>query len=224
VVRDHAPRHEALRILVVARGVLGIGLAETLAGEVDLDIVASVEDGSAVSAAVDAGAPDVVILGLGSGTRSVEAARLVRERRPDLPIVLIGADDDAALIDAATAGVRAVATREIGGHDLIELVRRVAAGGSPIDSALTRRLGIPSAVVRTLGTPTATADSSFAPLTRRQAEVAARVGRGLTNRQVAAELAISEQTVKNHLSKILQILSLHRRTEISTYALRRGWI
>jgi DNA-binding NarL/FixJ family response regulator len=61
-------------------------------------------------------------------------------------------------------------------------------------------------------------------LTRRQAEVVQRIARGLTNKQVAGDMEISEQTVKNHLAMIFRRLSLHRRTELITYALHRGWI
>lgn len=189
------------------------GLRELLESEDDIEVVG--ESGSAVEAArrIPALRPDVAVLDgrLPDGS-GIDVCRQVRSIDPGIrALILTSYDDDDALFAAILAGAAGYVLKVIRGTDLVDAVRRVAAGQSLIDPALTRR------VLDRLrdGEPTA---PELSGLTDRERDILTLVAEGLTNRQIGERLHLAEKTVKNYVSTILAKLGLERRTQAAVLA------
>jgi len=174
------------------------------------------DTGSAVTAEriIPALAPDVMILDVrlpdGSG---IEVCRRIRSRNPEIQaIILTSYDDDDALFAALMAGAAGYVMKQIKAFDLVEAVRRVAAGQSLLDPAVTAR------VLDRLRRPLE--PNRLDALTEREREILTLIAEGLTNRQIGERLYISEKTVKNYVSSLLAKLGVERRTQAAVLAAR----
>jgi DNA-binding NarL/FixJ family response regulator len=191
------------------------GLRALLESAGDIRVVG--ESGSAVEAAarIPALRPDVAILDgrLPDGS-GVDVCRQVRSVDPSIQaLILTSYDDDEALFAAIMAGAAGYVLKQIAGTDLIETVRRVAAGQSLIDPSLTAR------VLQRLREGTRE-PSELAALTEREREILTLIAEGLTNRQIGERLFLAEKTVKNYVSTLLAKLGLERRTQAAVLASR----
>src|SRR6266404_2873302 len=111
--------------------------------------------------------------------------------------------------------------------ELIDTIRRVRAGQFPINEKIFTRPAVASKVLaefRELSVYGAGSTKIFSPLSPREVQILDSIAQGRTNKEVAYALAISEQTVKNHMSSILRKLSVNDRTQAVVYAIRQGWI
>ena len=159
--------------------------------------------------------PDVAVLDVrlpdGSG---IEVCRAFRERRPDLPcLMLTSFADDEALLGAVLAGASGYVLKQVRGTDLIQQVKRVAAGESLLDSRDVERVRN-----RMLDTEQ---DPRLAGLTKREREILAELAQGRTNREIAATLHLAEKTVKNYVSNLLAKMGMATRTAAAVYAARQ---
>ena len=191
------------------------GLRELLESAGDIEVVG--ESGLAVEATsrIPALRPDVAILDgrLPDGS-GIDVCRDIRSVDPSIrALILTSYDDDEALFAAILAGASGYVLKQITGHDLLDTVRRVAAGQSMIDPALTARV---LERVRN-GAPEA---SELAGLTEREREILELIAEGLTNRQIGERLFLAEKTVKNYVSSLLAKLGLERRTQAAVLAAR----
>jgi two-component system response regulator DevR len=191
------------------------GVADLL--DVEDDIVVVGEAGTAEEAIgrILALSPDVCILDVrlpdGSG---VEVCRAVREKRPDIAcLMLTSFSDDEALLEAVLAGAAGYLLKQVRGSDLVDAVRRVGAGQSLLDPAVTET------VLRRLREGSAE-DERLKGLTDQERRVLALLAEGRTNRQIADELYLAEKTVKNYVSNVLAKLGMSRRTEAAVWAAR----
>ena len=189
------------------------GLRQLLEDAGDIEIVG--ESGLAVEATarIPALRPDVAVLDArlpdGSG---IDVCRDVRSVDPTInALILTSYDDDEALFAAILAGAAGYVLKQVGGHDLVDTVRRVAAGQSLIDPALMAR------VLDRLRHGDQTPDE-LAGLTEREREIVGLIAEGLTNRQIGERLFFAEKTVKNYVSSILSKLGLERRTQAAVLA------
>jgi len=157
--------------------------------------------------------PDVALLDINLPDCSgVEICRAIRERDPEIACLMLTAmADDDTLMESVLAGAAGFVLKRIDGRKLIEAVRTVADGGSLIDADVVAR------VMRRMREP-ATVHDRLAGLTDREREVLRLIGDGLTNRQIGAELFLSERTVKNYVSSMLAKLGLQRRTQAAVLA------
>lgn len=188
----------------------------------DIEVVAEAADGDAAIATIASSAPDVVLLDLRLPGRDGLAVLAELGRRGILPptIILTTFDDDAAVLGAIRAGARGFLLKDVSLERLAEGIRAVARGESVIQPALTERL---LAAARGMGWKF----DSLAPpdpLTEREIEVLRLVTGGYSNREIAEALAISEGTVKNHLSTILSKLGVRDRTRAALKALELGLV
>ena len=168
--------------------------------------------------------PDVVVLDIylpdGSG---IAVCREITQRLPHTRVLMLSAsEDDTDLVEAIKAGATGYLLKDIAPDQLADSIRATALGQPQVSPALAPTLmGELSAVVRgappRVGVP-------VADLTDREREVLGLVARGWSNRKVAAELFIAENTVKNHVRNILDKLHLGSRTEAAMYAVRGGLI
>ena len=191
------------------------GLRELLESAGDIEVVG--ESGLAAEAAarIPALRPDVAILDgrLPDGS-GIDVCRDVRSVDPSInALILTSYDDDDALFAAILAGASGYVLKQITGHDLLDTVRRVAAGQQLIDPALTARV---LERVRS-GAPT---QPELADLTDREREILGLIAEGLTNRQIGERLFLAEKTVKNYVSSLLAKLGLERRTQAAVLAAR----
>jgi two-component system response regulator DevR len=189
------------------------GLKDLL--EADGDIVIVGESGLAQEAArrIPALRPDVAILDgrLPDGS-GIDVCREVRSAHPEIAaLILTSYDDDEALFSAIMAGAAGYVLKQIRGNDLIDTVRRVAAGQSMLDPAVTQRV-----LARLRKGPEE--DPALAPLTAQERRILELIGKGLTNRQIAEEMFLAEKTVKNYVSALFVKLGLERRTQAAVFA------
>jgi DNA-binding NarL/FixJ family response regulator len=128
--------------------------------------------------------------------------------------MLTSFSDDEALFDAIMAGASGYVLKEIRGSDLVNDIRRVAAGHSLIDPALTARV-----MERIKGRQTENVGEKLTPQEQRILDL---IAEGMTNRQIAGAMYLSEKTVKNYVSNLLAKLGMSRRTEAAVYAVKHA--
>jgi len=212
---------EPIRVLVVDDHVLfRRGLQMVLAQEPDIDLIGEAGDGAeAVSQAADL-LPDVVLLDIRMPKRSgIEACAGIKEVVPSSRILMLTiSDEEADLYDAIKAGASGYLLKEISTDEVSAAIRAVAGGQSLISPSMASKL------LHEFASMIKTRDEREqvpAPrLTDREMEVLRLVARGMNNREIAKELYISENTVKNHIRNILEKLQLHSRMEAVVYAVR----
>jgi DNA-binding NarL/FixJ family response regulator len=221
---------ERVRVLIVDDHVLfRVGIANILQRESDIDIVGEADDSrSAVDAALET-SPDVVLMDVSlPPPGGIETTgRIKRELPATAVIVLASAEDEDDLFDAIKAGAAAFILKDVGPDDLVQIIRRVSNGEYLINDKVFSRPTVASRVLkefRELAVYGSDAQPIFAPLSPREVEILDNIAQGMTNKQVAYALSISEQTVKNHMSSILRKLSVNDRTQAVVYAMRQGWI
>ena len=191
------------------------GIRELLESEGDIEVVG--ESGLAQEAArrIPALRPDVAILDgrLPDGS-GIDVCRQVRSVDPTIAgLILTSYDDDDALFAAIMAGAAGYILKQVGGNDLVETVRRVAAGQSTLDPSVTARV-----LDRLRNGPRA--DPELAALSAQEQRILELIGEGLTNREIAERMYLAEKTVKNYVSNLLSKMGMSRRTEAAVYAAR----
>jgi DNA-binding NarL/FixJ family response regulator len=189
------------------------GLRELLESEGDIEVVG--ESGLAQEAArrIPALRPDVAVLDgrLPDGS-GIDVCRDVRSQHPEIAaLILTSYDDDEALFSAIMAGAAGYVLKQVRGNDLLQTVRRVAAGQSTLDPAVTQQV-----LERLRRGPQE--DPALASLTNQERRILELIGEGMTNRQIAAEMSLAEKTVKNYVSALLAKLGLERRTQAAVFA------
>ena len=198
--------------LVDDHAVLRRGLAQLLDGEADIEVVGTAADGSDALDLVRRTQPDVVIMDLQMpGTDGVAATRQVVAEGVTDVLVLTSFSDADRIVAALDAGAVGYLLKDAEPEDVIEGVRAVSRGESPIHPRAARQL---------LGARSAA--PSAIDLTPREIEVLGLVRQGLANKQVARRLGISERTVKAHLTSIFASIGVADRTQAAVWAERRG--
>jgi DNA-binding NarL/FixJ family response regulator len=189
------------------------GIKDLLEGEGDIVVVG--ESGLAQEATrrIPALRPDVAILDgrLPDGT-GIDVCREIRSQDPSInALILTSYDDDDALFSAIMAGASGYVLKQIRGADLIDTVRRVAAGQSMLDPAVTAQ------VLDRLRSGPKT-DPALDQLTTQELRILELIAQGMTNRQIAGSLFLAEKTVKNYVSSMLAKLNLESRTQAAIFA------
>jgi len=189
------------------------GLRDLL--EAEDDLVVTGEAGTAEEALrrIPATRPNVAVLDVrlpdGNG---VEVCREVRARHPEVRcLILTSFADDDALFQAIMAGASGYVLKQVKGVDLVDAVRRVAAGEALLDPRVTARV-----LDRFRSGPDA--DPRLEALTGQERRILDLIAEGLTNRQIAARVHLAEKTVKNYVSNLLTKLGMERRTQAAVYA------
>jgi two-component system, NarL family, response regulator DevR len=189
------------------------GLHDLLESEGDIEIVGESGTAREATARIPALRPDVAVLDArlpdGSG---IDVCRDVRSTDPSIKaLILTSYDDDEALFAAIMAGAAGYVLKQIGAGDLVDSVRRVAAGQSLIDPQLMARV-----LERVRSGPPE--HEELAALTDQERKILALIAEGMTNRQIGERLFLAEKTVKNYVSSILSKLGLQRRTQAAVLA------
>ena len=215
------PAGERLRVLIADdHALFRRGLEMVLDTEPDIEVVGEAHDGDqAVERATEL-MPDVVLMDVRMPRRSgIEATQKIKEQLPHVKIlVLTNSDEEADLYDSIKAGASGYLLKEISSDEVADSIRSVVEGHSRISPAMASKL------LSEFQAMTKRQDDRqpLAPprLTERELEVLGLVAQGKGNRDIAGELFISENTVKNHIRNILEKLQLHSRMEAVIYAVR----
>jgi len=227
---DRRAAGEVTRILVVDdHALFRVGIANILSREPDLEVVGEAEDSrSAVDRALET-SPDIVLMDLSlPSPGGIETTQRIKREIPATGIIVLAVNEDEdSLVDAIQAGAAAFILKDVGPDDLVTIIRRVADGEFLINDKVFSKPAVATRVLkefRELAVYGQEAAPIFAPLSPREVEILDNIAQGMTNKQVAYALTISEQTVKNHMSSILRKLSVNDRTQAVVYAMRQGWI
>ncbi len=189
------------------------GLRDLIEAEDDLEVVGEAGTAEEAYGRIPATRPDVAVLDVrlpdGDG---IEVCRDIRSKHPEIQcLMLTSFADDEALFAAIMAGAAGYLLKQVKGTDLVGGIRRVGAGESLLDPALTER------VLERLRTPE---DDELSALTTQERRILDLIAEGLTNRQIGERMFLAEKTVKNYVSNLLSKLGMSRRTEAAVFAAR----
>jgi DNA-binding NarL/FixJ family response regulator len=203
LVDDHEVVREGLRTLLARqKGIIVAGEAGTMAEAIETAARAK---------------PDVIVMDVrlpdGSG---VEACRTIRETRPETKVIMLTSyADDEALFASIVAGAAGYLLKQTRGQALVDAITSVAAGRSLLDPDVTGK------VLERVRRGREDEDPAFASLTEQERKVVEQLAEGKTNREIGLTLFLSEKTVKNYVSRILDKLGLSRRAEAAAYMAKR---
>ena len=221
---------ERTRILIVDdHALFRVGIANILGREPDFEVVGEADDSrTAVDRALET-SPDIILMDLSlPPPGGIETTQRIKRELPSTGIIVLAvSEDEDALFDAIKAGAAAFILKDVGPDDLVTIIRRVVNGEYLINDKVFSKPAVASRVLkefRELAVYGQEAAPIFAPLSPREVEILDNIAKGMTNKQVAYALSISEQTVKNHMSSILRKLSVNDRTQAVVYAMKQGWI
>jgi DNA-binding NarL/FixJ family response regulator len=203
VVDDHAVVREGLRALVQKRdGLALVGEADSVAG--------------AIKEATRA-EPDVIIMDVrlpdGSG---VEACREIRAARAETKVLMLTSyADDEAVLASIMAGASGYLLKQTKGQEVVRAIERIAAGESLLDPAVTAK------ILDRVRSGAGEKDEELALLSEQETRILDLIAEGMTNREIAKVVFLSDKTVKNYVSSILSKLNLHRRSEAAAFITRK---
>ncbi len=197
------------------------GIRLLLEIEPDIQVVGQAANGRAAIQQVEALHPDVVLMDVRMPEMDgVAATRELSMRHPEVKVIILTTfEDDETVFEGLKAGARGYLLKDISSEEMAQAVRRVAAGEALIEPRLTRKVLAEfsrMAAVADRQQPSKTAgfsESLPAALTEREREVLQALARGLSNREIAGQLVITEGTVKNHVSSLIDKLGVRDRTQ-----------
>lgn len=205
------------------------GVVNTLSVEPDLRVVGEASHGQEALRLILAMQPDVAVVDINMpGLNGQQVTHQVVGARTRTRIILLTAYDDAEqIIHAFRAGAAAYCSKDIQPHKLAQVVREVASGAFVMQERVWKADELRHWLDEQMrGASRSFSDPGepFYPLSEREMEVLAYLTQGLSNKEIAAILGISHQTVKNHVTAVLRKLGVDDRTQAAVYALRRGWV
>lgn len=195
------------------------GVRDLLATQHDMEVVGEAATAEDAMVRIPLAQPDVALLDVrlshaGDHPDGIEVCREIRSSQPSVACVMLTSfADDEALFASLMAGAAGYLLKEVSGSDLVGAIRRVGAGESLLDPAVTAR------VLDRLRNPPVDADP-LAALSPRERTILSLISDGKTNREIAADMHLAEKTVKNHVSRLLSKLGMGRRSEAAAYAAR----
>ncbi|MBT2687176.1 response regulator transcription factor [Bacillus sp. ISL-47] len=208
------------------------GVKRILDFERSFDVVAEGDDGTEAISLVEEYNPDVIIMDINMpNVNGVEATRQLIEKHPESKVIILSIHDDENYVThALKTGASGYLLKEMDADALVEAVKVVAEGGSYLHPKVTHNL---VNEYRRLATVSAGGGGSYSQpeirrplhlLTRRECEVLQLLADGKSNRGIGEALYISEKTVKNHVSNILQKMNVNDRTQAVVVAIKNGWV
>jgi len=217
------------QVLVVShQSLFRQGIEHSLSGTGDIEISDVAEVNNEVLSKIDTLPPDVALVDIdGPSDGGMELVRIMKQRSPSIGLIVLTSNpSDNQLFEVLKAQASAYLSKEVTAEQLVEIVRRVAKGEHPINESLTSRPKVAEQVLQQFQelSSRSEAEALISPTTPRETEILNYIALGYLNKQIAAELGISEQTIKNHVTSILRKLNANARTEAVVVAIRQGLI
>jgi len=216
-----------LRILLVEDDELfRLGLCIRLQQEAELEVIAEAEDGETAVELVNQQLLDVVLLDVGlPGIGGIEACRLIKQKRPELPVLILTSHSQKPLIARLIeAGAQGYCLKGIAAETLILALRSVAIGASWWDPTATKEIYAALQGAEPASTSPNLSETLENPLTKREQEILALVANGKSNQEIAENLYITPGTVRVHVHAILQKLEVRDRTQAAIMAIQKRLI
>lgn len=197
--------------------VVRLGLQALLKFEPDFEVIGQAATADEAVSLVERLRPQVVLMDLRMPGRSgVEACRDIKQQWPETHVIMLTSyADDELVLEAINAGAEGYVLKKVEGGNLVEVIRAVARGEAVLDSAVTQKL-----LAHVRQAEQELTGLAFRTLSEREIEVLALLSEGKTNGEIAHWLSLSEKTVGNHVSAILDKLGVTNRIEAATYAVR----
>lgn len=197
--------------------VVRLGLQALLKLEPDFEVIGQAATADEAVSLVERLRPQVVLMDLRMPGRSgVEACQDIKQRWPETHVIMLTSyADDELVLEAINAGAEGYVLKKVEGGNLVEVIRAVARGEAVLDSAVTQKL-----LAHVRQAEQELTGLAFRTLSEREIEVLALLSEGKTNGEIAHWLNLSEKTVGNHVSAILDKLGVTNRIEAATYAVR----
>lgn len=212
---------EAIRLLLVDdHALFRKGLASMLRDQLDFEVVAEAQDGQEALAKAKELMPDVILMDIYMpGCDGLEATRRIKEALPYVKIVILTvSEEDQNLFSAIQSGAQGYLLKKIEPGELFEMLRGVVKGEAPISRATGAKILNEFARQVKRGRE----EDKGEKLSPREREVLELLTKGSTNKEIAAALGISDNTVKNHLRNILDKLHLKNRVQAAAFALQKA--
>lgn len=207
-------------LLVDDQTLIRQGIRLLLGIEEDIQVVGEAGNGREAILQVEALHPDVVLMDIRMPEMDgVTATRELLTRYPEVKVIILTTfEDDETVFEGLKAGARGYLLKDISSEEMAEAVRKVAAGEALIQPRLTRKVlaeftRLASGEGKQTPSKAAASASLLVPLTGRELEVLQALAHGLSNREIAAQLVITEGTVKNHVSNLIDKLGVRDRTQ-----------
>lgn len=219
----------AIQVFIISQQILfRQGIEHSLSSVKDIKITGITNISDEVLSTTDSLTPDVVLIDIaGSPDAGLALARRIKRRLPSIGVVVLSPEpSDSQLFQVLKAQAAAYLNKEISADELTGIIRRVAGGEHPINESLTTRPKVAEQVLNQFQELIwkSEAEALIAPLTARETDILKYMARGYLNKQIAVELGISEQTIKNHVTSILRKLNANARTEAVVVAIKQGLI
>lgn len=208
------------RVLVADdQAMVRAGFRLLLEGTEDIEVVAEAEDGRRAVALAAARRPDIALMDIQMPQLDgLAATREISRRTPEVRVIVLTTFDvDEYVYGALSAGASGFLLKSSPPETLVRAIRTVAAGDGLLDSAVTRRV-----IEQFVRRPPVVAGPELDRLTDREHEVLLLVARGLSNAEIAAQLVVSEATVKTHVARMLAKLQLRDRVQAVVFAYEHG--
>jgi two-component system NarL family response regulator len=218
---------EPIRTLIVDdHALFRRGLEIVLVTEPDIEVVGEAGDGAEAVQRAGESLPDVVLMDIKMPRSSgIEACRSIKDVAPSARIIILTmSDEEEDLFDAIKAGASGYLLKDIPLDQVAEAVRSVHGGQSLISPSMAGKLLTEFASIARRETEESPREVPAPKLTDREMQVLKLVARGMNNRDIAKELFISDNTVKNHVRNILEKLQIHSRMEAVMVAVREKLI
>ncbi len=201
------------------QAVIRDGMEMLLQLEKDFQVVGTAQDGFEAVELADKKKPDLILMDLKMpGMNGIEATREIRKRHPNIKIlVLTTYDDDEWVFDAIRAGASGYLLKDTPRQKIVEAIRGTMDGKSFVDPAVAGKL-----LNQVANNQTQPASILKDKLTERELDVLRLLAKGITNADIAASLHLSEGTVRNHVSAILEKLGVSDRTQAAVIAIQHG--
>jgi DNA-binding NarL/FixJ family response regulator len=218
-----------IRVVIISQqSLFRRGIEHSFSDIEDIEISGAAEVNDKVLSDIDTLPPDVALVDIdGPSDEGLALARKIRQRSPNIAVVVLSSNpSDAQLFQALKAQAVAYLNKEVTADELVKITRRVTHGEHPINESLTARPKVAEQVLHQFQELSwrSEAEGFISPLTPREKEILNYIAQGYPNKQIAAELNISEQTIKNHVTSILRKLNANARTEAVVVAIKQGLI
>jgi len=202
-------------LLVDDHEVVRLGLMTLINDQADMEVVGEAGTASEALLAVERLRPDVVLMDIRlPGEGGLEATERITHAFPESKVVILTSfADDGLVVRAIQAGAAGYVLKQVGNEELLRAIQAAARGQAVLDPMTTQRL-----LARVRETERRAEQDAFRELSAREMEVLAEVARGHTNAEIGRSLYLSEKTVRNYVSTVLEKLHLTNRIELATYA------